>query len=641
MLKKISLLVTILLMTNCSSVKNKNQLDTSSKKVPTDKVSISDKKPSRATQIINYAGVSAMNDSYFNVASSTINYKGNILVTDTDNNRIKQIKGNVITTFAGNGQKENIEGQYTKASLKNPENIAVDSKNNIYVSVGYNQILKIDALGNVTHFAGKYYRGTIDGEAGVDGQKEVASFKFISSIIVDDNDEIYVADKNKIRKISLDGKVTTIAGSNESGNQLGKAEKALFNQISDIVLNKEHELYIVDQVNEKIKKLSPDGLVTPFIPRGVIRWPTSIALNSKGFLLVFDSEDKILYTFDKQGKLIKKLKDSILTSQEYSFQMKIDVDDNDNIIIPSKDFINKINKDSQVTQIGEKKGNCRNGIINKATFNIPYDGVFDKRGNLYIIEKGNRDIRKISAEGIVSNFSGNGKYGNTIGTAENTSFINPEAITIDSHGNLYVLDGDRGEDVQIKKIDSNGVSSIFIVPKKENIENKRWSQRWNDLVFDSQDNLYVSDNIKNVIRKFDSSGKMLEFNLSEILDAPAGLTMDKNDNLFICDSNNNRIVKVSKNNKTEIIMSNNDIHLDEPENITCDALGNIYVTDKNRTRIIKIDSKLNSEIFLEESSLGKNKDHHLSEYTNTLKIESFGDSIYVFDKYDNQIFKLK
>lgn len=640
MFKKTSLLIVIFIIASCSSIKNKNQADTTNQNVFIEKASRNKKISIRETQIIKFAGVSSTDDSYFNGASSIVNYKGTILVTDTGNNRIKQVKNNTIITYAGNGQKENIDGQYTNASLNNPENIAIDSKNNIYVSVNYNQILKIDPLGNVMHFAGKYYRGTIDGEAGVDGQKEVASFKFISSLIVDDNDEIYVADKNKIRKISLEGKVTTIAGSNQSGNQLGNAEKALFNQISDIAFNKEHGLYIVDQVNRKIKILNPDGLVTPFIPSGIVKWPTSIAVNSKGFLLVFDGEDKIVYTFDKHGKLINTLKNSVLASQEYPFQMKMTIDDNDNLIIPSKDFVNKINKDFQITQIGEKRGNCRNGIINEATFNIPYDGVFDATGTLYVIEKGNRDIRKISTDGVVSVFCGNGKYGNTVGTAENTRFINAEAIAIDNQGNLYVIDGDW-KDVKIKKIDSNGVSSIFVVPKSENIEKERWSERWNDLVFDSKNNLYVSDNVKNVIHKFDSLGNVVEFSFSQTLDAPAGLTIDKNDNLFICDSKNNRIVKVSNTNTTEIITPNNNIDLDEPENITCDNIGNLYVTDKNRTRMIKIDINLNAEIFLQESSLGKNKNHNLSEYTNTLKIESFGDAIYVFDKYDNQIFKLK
>ncbi len=634
MLKKTSISIVILIVLSCSSVKKGIGSNTISKTSRIEKTEWISVKPIRSTQIINYSGVLGIKDAYFNNASSAINYNGSILITDTGNNLIRQIKDNKITTYVGNGQKENIVGQYTKASLNNPENIAIDSKKNIYVSVNYNQIKKIDNFGNVIHFAGKYSPGWIDG--GVDGAKEAASFKFISSLIVDKKDEIYVADKNKIRKIGLDGKVITIAGGNQSGDEQGKADEALFNQLSDIALNNENELYIVDQVNGKIKKLGVDGLITTFIPKGIIKWPSSITVNSKGLVLIFDNSNKILYTFDKQGRLMKTLKSNILASQDYSFQMKITVDENDNIIIPSKDFINIISKDSQITQIGEKNGNCRNGTINEATFNYPYDGVFDTRGNLYVIEKGNSVIRKISEKGLVSTFSGNGGYGKTVGTAQNTSFVNTEAITIDGFGNLYVIDG-NWKDVCIKKIDATGTSSIFVNPKSKSLD----CERWNDLVLDSQNNLYVSDNVKNKIYKFDSLGNIIEFNLSVKLNGPAGLAMDKNDNLFICDSNNNRIVKVSKGKLTEIIVPNNNIFFDEPENITMDDLGNLYVTDKNRTRIIKIDINLDSEIFLEESSLGKNKNHNFSEYANTLKIEAFKNDVYVFDKYDNQIFKLK
>ena len=612
-MKKVALSITILIMVSCSSVQKIRQGDV-------------------VTKIIHYSGVPATSDTYFNNASSAIKYKNTILLTDTGNNLIRQIKDNKITTYVGNGKKENVNGRYTKASLNNPENIMMDRKKNIYVSVNFNQIQKIDSLGNVTHFAGKYSPGWIDG--GVDGEREVASFKFISSLVRGRKEIIYVADGNKIRKISADGNVTTITGSNQSGDKTGKAEDALFYQISDIALNEQQDIYIVDQVNKKIKKLS-EGLVTTFVPVGIINWPTSIAVNSKGQVFVFDDSTKILYMFNSNGKLINTLNKTILASQKYSFQVKMTVDDQDNIILPSVDFINMISPDFQITQIGEKNGSCRNGTIDKATFNIPYDGVFDTTGNLYAIEKGNYDIRKISKEGFVSTFSGNGEYGDKTGSAQNTSFINMVAIAMDSYGNLYVIDGDW-KDVRIKKIDANGESSIFIDPKKENLEN----ERWNDLVFDSENNLYVSDNVKNVIYKFDSLGNRIQFDLGIRLNAPAGLAIDKNDNLFICDSNNNRILKVSRSKKTTLIIPKG-IRLDEPEHITIDNSGNLYVTDKNRTRIVKIDSNLKSEIFLAESTLGKNKTHNFSEYTNTLKIESFGDAIYVFDKYDNQIFKLK
>lgn len=124
----------------------------------------------------------------------------------------------------------------------------MDRKKNIYVSVNYNQIQKIDSLGNVTHFAGKHPREKINGtimltkpsqedfqewiDGTMDEQRETASFRFISSLVQGRKNEIYVADGNKIRKINSDGNVITITGKNQSGDKIGKAEDALFYQIS-------------------------------------------------------------------------------------------------------------------------------------------------------------------------------------------------------------------------------------------------------------------------------------------------------------------------------------------------------------------------------------------------------------------------
>jgi len=223
-----------------------------------------------------------------------------------------------------------------------------------------------------------------------------------------------------------------------------------------------------------------------------------------------------------------------------------------------------------------------------------------------------------------------------MGKPLNTSFEYPQAITIDNNDNLYVINGDW-KTVTITKIDTNGNSSVFLNPAEKNLIYDRFC----DLVFDSKNNLYISDSAKNKIHKFDSQGNILDFDLLETLKEPAGLSIDNKDNLLICDSYNNRIIKVLENDKTQIIIPNNEITFNEPENITLDKLGNIYVTDCNRTRIIKIDKNLNSSIFLNQSTLGKNKDHNLSEYQNTLKIEALENDIYAFDKYDNLIIKLK
>ncbi len=594
------------------------------------------KEPIKRANVTVYSGVLRTNDTCFDWASSAIRSGKKILVADTENNLIRKIENNKISTYVGNGVEENKDGKGVEASINNPENIQIDTNKNVYISVNYNQIYQIDSLGNAALFSGRRYRGSIDGIAGQDGESHLVSYRFISGLAINTKNEIFVADKNSIRKIDLNGTVTTIAGNQDEGDEIGKGEEARFHQISDIALNNQQELYIIDQVNEKVKKLSQDGTVSTFIPKGLLRWPSSIAINSKGIVHIFDSANKEILMFDQKGNLLKIIKENILTSQDYTFQAKIKVDAMDNIILTSKDFVNLIDKGLKITQYGLKNGTSRNGDIKTATYKLPFDGVFDKNGNLFVLDIGNHLIRKISKEGLVTTFCGNGTYGKTVGQANFTSFEYPESIAIDNANNLYVING-AWKDVKIIKIDPNGHSSIFINPIQKTFD----YERLQDLAIDSKNNLYITDSKKNIIHKFDAKGNKIEFDIPLIFNDLAGITIDNEDNLYLCDSQNNRIVKVFKNNKTQIITTNNGIILNEPENITLDKLGNIYVTDHNRTRIIKIDKNLMSSILVDEFELGNNKNNDLSEYKNTLKIEAFEDAIYVFDKYDNQILKVK
>lgn len=594
------------------------------------------KEPIKRANVTVYSGVLRTIDTCFDWASSAIKIENKIFVADTDNNLIRKIENNKITTYVGNGIEENIDGQGIKASLNNPENIQIDKNKNLYVSVNYNQIYQIDSLENGALFSGRRYRGSIDGIAGQDGENHLVSYRLISGLAIGSKNEIFVADKNSIRKIDINGAVTTIAGNQDEGDEIGKAEEARFRQIADIAFDNQQELYIVDQVNSAVKKLSQDGTVSTFIPKGVLKWPSSIAINSKGIVIIFDNHYKTLLLFDQKGRLLKTIKDNILLSQDYTMHVKIKVDAKDTIILTSKDFVNLIDKDLKITQYGLKNGTSRNGDIKTATYKLPFDGVFNKNGDLFVLDKGNNLIRKISKEGLVTTFCGNGKYGTTVGKPNLTSFKYPESIAIDNDNNLYVINGDW-KDVKIVKIDPNGHSSIFINPIQKAFD----YERLQDLAFDSKNNLYITDCKKNVIHKFDAEGNKIEFDIPIIFNDLTGITIDNEDNLLLCDSRNDRIVKVFKNNKTQIITANNEIILNEPENITIDKLGNMYVTDHYRTRIIKIDKNLKSSIFVNEYELGKNKDTNLNEYNNTLKIEAFEDAIYVFDKYDNQILKVK
>ncbi|WP_269243104.1 hypothetical protein [Flavobacterium limnophilum] len=615
-LKKIILSILFLTIISCSSTKTTSK---DNKKI---------------TQISTYSGIKATEDTYFKRPSSIVQSGDKIFVADTDNNLIRQIQDNKITTFVGNGKHDNYDGKLLEASLSNPNGLIIDSKNNIYTIADNIQIKKIDPEGNVTIFAGEKHSPGFYGA--FDGKIEFATFKFITSLAIDDNDNIFVVEQNRIRKISK-GFVTTIAGSTESGDKIGTSKEALFHQISDIAISKNGEIFISDQANGKVKKMSSDGIVSEFIPRGNIYWPTSIKFNSKGELIVFDSNKKKFYVADKNGKIINTFSDKKILSENYYFKVKMIIDKNDDIIIPSLNFINIIDKNLNIVQIGEENGFCRNGDINKATYDIPYDGIFDKTGNLFIIEKGNNLVRKISKEGIVSIFSGSGNYGDKDGESTNCKFSYPQSITIDNLGNLYILDG-YNNDSKIKKIDSTGKAVTFIDPIKRKLNWKRPC----DMVCDSENNIFLSDSEKNTILKIDPIGNVLEYITPRDINLkmPEGLAIDKKNNLYVCDSYNHRIVKIDSNKKIEIIIPSNNIALDEPEHITIDDFGNLYVTDKNRTRIIKISNEKYSDIYIDESTLGTNKQVEFSEYYNTLNIEAFENNIFVFDKYNHQIIKL-
>jgi len=634
-MKKGIIIVLLVIITGCSSSKKLS----GTKDIPSTKDASSRKDNPKASVNV-YSGIKPVDDIYFNYPSSVIEYNGSLLITDSNNNLIRRIRDDQIENFVGNGTQNDIDGKYIDASLNKPNSIVTDSKNNIYVVTNYRQISKIDSLGNVTMFAGKYYRGSIDGpaDAEIDSPKETAFFPHISALRIDEDDNIYVACGHLIRKISSNGNVTTITGKNKKGDKIGSADQAMFSQISDIVINDKGELLIVDQVNKKIKKLSTNGEVSTLIDKGIVKWPTSININKENEILVFDSNSKKLYYFNQSGKVLNIIIDPILKKERFHYKVKIYISKNDEVIIPSRDFINTLNSKGVISQIGTPKGTHQNGNLKKATYYIPYDGVFDKEGNLFVLDKGNILIRKISKSGEVSHVSGNGHHGVTNGKPNLSKFKKLNAITIDNMGYLYVLDGDF-KNATIRKIDKvTGNTSTILNNEKKPF---KW-ERPSDIVCDSKNNLFISDIKANVVYKIDSLGNIKTYlsNSDIKLKLPHGLHIDKKDNLFICDSQNNRIIKVSKNKEISIIQPKG-IRLREPENITTDDFGNIYVTDSNRTRLVQIDTELNGKICIRESTLGKNKNRKLSEYYNTLKIESFKNSIYLFDKYDHQIIEFK
>jgi len=201
-------------------------------------------------------------------ASSTFDYptglaldaSGNLYVADAGNNLIRLIsKAGVVSTFAGSITD-------TTSNFNNPTGVAVDAAGNVYVA-GYinNNILQINQAGVVNIFAGTGSPGALNGPAAS------ATFYYPSGVAVDASGNLYVADEvnNLIRKITTDGTVSTLAGNGKAGAADSTGTAASFNGPAGIAVDGAGNVYVADANNNLIRKITPAGAVTTLAGSGL------------------------------------------------------------------------------------------------------------------------------------------------------------------------------------------------------------------------------------------------------------------------------------------------------------------------------------------------------------------------------------
>ena len=189
--------------------------------------------------------------------SVAVNNLGTVYIADFQNHKIKKITDvGVVVTVAGSTDGFQ-DGEGGEAQFSYPEDIALDADGNIYVADGYNnRIRKITPTGTVTTWAGSE-------EGYADGPKETAQFYYPSGIAFDDYGNMFVVDEgnHKIRKITPDGMVTTLAG-NGVGYADGFGMEAEFQYPARIAVDRYGNVYVTDLFNFNIRKITPEGFVS-------------------------------------------------------------------------------------------------------------------------------------------------------------------------------------------------------------------------------------------------------------------------------------------------------------------------------------------------------------------------------------------
>ncbi len=325
--------------------------------------------------------------------------------------------GKVVSTLAGDGSLGSDDGVTSTANFNDPNGVAIDASGNIIITDGdNNRIRKISPEGMVSTIA-----GSSTGFA--DGASATAQFDFPFGVAIDASGNIIVADRSnhRIRSISPEGMVRTVAGSGDIGSDNGASATAKFNLPSGIAIDASGNIIVVDNGNNLIRSISSDGTVT------------TIAGGGSGFI------------------------DGPSATAGFNVPIGVAIDASGDIIVTdgNSNRIRSISSDGTVTTIaGSGIPGSTDGASATAGFNVPAGVAIDASGNIIVVGISSNRIRSISPEGIVSTIAG-GSEGFADGVSSNAKFDSPVSVAIDATNNIIVVDRDNN---LIRKFDRNNIA---------------------------------------------------------------------------------------------------------------------------------------------------------------------------------------
>jgi sugar lactone lactonase YvrE len=596
------------------------------------------------------AGGAATSAPFGTLQGTAVDSAGNVYVADSDNDMVFKITpGGTLSIVAGTGVAGAIGdgGPATNAQLNFPNAVAVDSSGNVYIADRDNhRIRKVTSGGIITTLA-----GGSSGYAGDSGPAALAQFYYPAGVAVDTAGNLYIADRDNhvIRKISAGGIVSTVAGSGISGysGDSGSATAAQLNSPNGVAVDSAGNLYIADTSNHRIRQVTPAGTISTVAGTGTAGYTgdsgaaTSARLNSPSAVTVDSSGN--LYIADQSNHRIRKVTSggtiSTLagsgtrtfsgdggqaTSAALNAPYGVAVDSSGNVYIADQYNyrIRKIDLSGMISTFGGN-GLYRmagdGGLATSAQLSTPRGTVMDSAGNLYIADYANHRVRKVAPGGTITTIAGTGVYGYSgdNGPATSAKLAYPGGVALDAAGNLYV--GDQGNH-RVRKIDTSGVITTVVgtgsagssgdggLATAAQLNNPR------GVAFDSSGNLYIADSSNNRVRKVTPGGTITTVAGSgtsgyagdgsaatlALLRAPWGVAVDTAGSLYIAEHDNHTVRKVDPSGTISTLAgtgsygcSGNAVAAASSTfynvlGVAVDAAGNVYFADENCHRVRKV-----------------------------------------------------
>jgi sugar lactone lactonase YvrE len=347
--------------------------------------------------------------------------------------------------------------------------------------------------------------------------------------------------------------VTTLAGSAGQRQATdGSGAAARFYEPTGIIVDASGNLIVADDSNNIFRKVTPDGTVSTFAGSAIDLANRPINIGSSD-----GTGGAASFHIGEYASTGGPWDEPIYTTFG-SYTLGVDGQGNIYLADTLNYTIRKITKDGVVSTIAGSPGSqgTADGDGANARFLVPGGVAADSAGNVYVADSGNNAIRKIDTSGTVSTIAGTaGQFGSADGSGAAARFLNPVGIAVDSQGNLYVTD--KGNHT-VRKITSGVVTTLAGAAGQSGSADGSGSQaRFNGptgIAVDASGNVYVADTGNNAIRRISPTGTVTTVagtkgtagsadgtGTAALFNHPRGIALSASGIVYIADTDNNTI----------------------------------------------------------------------------------------------------
>ena len=588
-------------------------------------------------------GAAALNVPIAPGLATAIDPQGRLVYADSLNHVVVRIESNnTVTVIAGNGVRgfSGDGGDARRASFDQPRGVAIDKVGNIYISDGRNfRVRRVDTRGIVTTFAGRGING-FGGDGGPATAANISPWK----LTVDPAGNLYIADydNSRLRKVSPDGIIDTIAGNGKntySGDGKPARESSLVP--FDLAVDPSGRIIVSDTINVRVYRIGTDGIINSIAGTGTRGYsgdggpavaaaltnPSGVTVDVSGNVLIADTSNRRVRRVNAAGLISTiaggggpdvtttasdPLRSAIglVSNVVYDGQGRLYITDSDDprVLLMSTDG-RSIQKIAGNGKFKELPPNTPASLV---TITEPMGIAVTATGAVYFSEFGGHRVNLISREGLTTTITGNGVNTCCVDGPAATGRVSfPAGLAIAPDGALLIADSNSQK---IRRIANGQISSIAGTTFVSGFAgdggpaiNSQLSQPWG-IVVDPAGNIYFSERTGHRIRRIDPRGTITTYAGNGLpaysgdggkateasLNAPSGLAFNTAGELLIADYANHRIRAVSSTGNIRTIAgtgvaANSAEGVRFPFGLATDKRGNIYFTSDGTGLVRRID----------------------------------------------------